>query len=198
MLADLSYWLRRRPKPFRLRIRVGDEERIVEISAGKARWDAIEETVRSSGATAVECLDEQNNIIRAMRIGGDDDAGDDEGPGAREKAEDKAHSRSMKELSGVLDRYGARMNESFLAGVKASSASQGALVELVSTLTEHLSLAITNLHNVSVNLSNIVQESALGADAPNGGGNTALLGQVLTMALAKNAQQGQDPPKGKK
>jgi hypothetical protein len=182
MLADLSYWLRKRPKPFRLRIRVDGEERIIEISAGKARWEAVEETIRTAGATAVECLDEKGNILRAMRLG-EEEADAVDSLDARTQAEDKVLQKDRRETASMLDAYGRRMNDAFLMGAKASSVSQDALISLVGTLTEHLAMAITNLHNVSVNLANLVQESASGEPSDKNG---ALLQSVMAMALARS------------
>src|SRR5271170_1822852 len=132
-----------------------DAERIIELGPGRTRWMTCEETVRSSGAVSVECLDKDSNIIRAARLTDGDDDDDDAGEDAREKREAKAITRERRELAGVLDAYGNRMNQSFREGASAASVSQDKLVDLVEVLTAHLSMAITNLHNVSVNLANV-------------------------------------------
>ncbi len=160
MSFDLRSWLRRAPKPARLRIKTADgEERFIDLGEGRTKWHTLEETMRTAGATAVECLDAKGAILRAQRLTDEElEARDTED--ARDKEQGKAVARAHAELANVLDRYGARMNESFLAGATAASQSQDKLVDLVETLTSHLSVAITNMHNVAANLATIVQTNA--------------------------------------
>jgi hypothetical protein len=176
-MFDLRSWLRRAPKPARLRIKTSDdEERIIELGAGRTKWHACEETVRTSGAVSVQALDRDDKILRACRLSEEDLEADDDEDKAQ-KRDERAVGKERRELAGVLDAYGKRMNDSFLAGAEAAGRSQENLVALVEVLTQHLSLAITNLHNVSVNLANVVQQAA-GDENPNAG----LLGQVLALA----------------
>lgn len=192
MSFDLRSWLKRVPKPAKLRIRTVDgEERIIELGDGvRVRWHVVEETVRTSGAASVECLDLKGGILRAQRLittEEDPDAEDDP-----VKSAGKQLARERTELANVLDRFGDRIKEAYLAGAQASSMSQDKLVDLVETLTSHLSVAIVNMHNVSTNLANIVQTNAetvaslQQAIATSGGeeGREKLLGQVLGIALS--------------
>jgi hypothetical protein len=191
-MFDLRSWLRRAPKPARLRIKTSDdEERIIELGAGRTKWHACEETVRTSGAVSVQALDKDDKILRACRLSEEDLEADDDEDKAQ-KRDERAIGKERRELAGVLDAYGKRMNDSFLAGAEAAGRSQENLVALVEVLTTHLSLAITNLHNVSVNLANVVQEASGGGDNPNAG----LLGQVLALA-AGGGQAAPAAPNGR-
>src|SRR5260370_10239159 len=193
---DLRSWLRRLHRPASLRIHTGDgEERIIDLGDKRFRWNACEETVRAAGAVKVEALDKDGKIGRGTRIAEDDaSSGNDEE--AQEKYSAKILAGERREMGAMFDRYGHGIKEAYLAGSTAASASQDKLVDLVEVLTQHLSLAITNLHNVSVNLANIVQEAAQG-EGGRGDSNGALLGAVLTQALV-GAVQAEPPSKGAK
>jgi hypothetical protein len=181
MSFDLRAWLRRAPKPFKLRIKdVDGEERDILLGKGRTRWHATEETVRTSGAVSVQCLSEDGTILRAQRLSEDDIEADPETDGAKQA--DKAVSKERRELAGLLDAYGNRMNQSFREGAAAASVSQDKLVELVEVLTGHLAIAITNINNLSVNLSNAIQATARDGDG-GGSQNAALLAQVMGLAL---------------
>lgn len=187
-MLDLRAWLRRVPKPRKLRLLVGDDERIVDLGEGRPRWAEVEATIRANGASRVECLDEKEAILRSVQLD------DFESPGANsEESSGKAEERRSTAQAAMLDNYGKRMNEAFLAGAKAAAVSQDTLVNLVDSLTGHLSLAITNLHNVSVNLANVVSAAA---GAEGGDKNDALLHMIGSMIGMKNLPAAESP-KGK-
>jgi len=88
----------------------------------------------------------------------------------------------QREQALMLDRYGDRLNEAFDRGAAAASVSQENLVNMVESLMQHWTMAITNLHNVSINLANALQ----GQESPDAGSMTPqLLAQVIGMAAAK-------------
>lgn len=185
---DLRSWLRKAPKPARLRLHTADgEERFVELGDKRFKWIAVEETVRTAGAAKIEALDKDGSILRATRLSEEEtDAEDDHD--ARGKYDERLLAKDRLAMAAMLDRYGARMSEAFAQGAKAASASQDKLVNLVEVLTEHLTLAITNLHNVSVNLANVVQAAA------EGEGNSDKNGALLTGLLSRVLTQGAIPP----
>lgn len=192
-MFDLRSWLRRAPKPSSLRIHTGDgEERIIDLGSKRFRWNDCEQTVRASGATNIEALDKDGKILRAVKLT-DEEVGSDSDEEARGKYDDKLLTRQAQAQAAMLDRYGARMSEAFLAGAKAASSSQEKLVELVEVLTAHLGVAITNLHNVSVNLANAMQANVEGQ---GGDANGAMLAGLLTKVLGGGVAVA--PPNGGK
>jgi|SRR5579872_1539761 len=197
-MFDLRSWLRRAPKPKSLRIKNPDGEwRVIELSGGRYLWNEVEQTVRTAEATAVECLDADGKVLRAMKLADDEDPENFEGG---KDAEAKNLSRAMREQAAMLDAYGRRMNEAFARGAEAASSSQDKLVGLVEVLTQHLTLAITNLHNISTNYANVVQEAA-NKDA-NGDTNPGMqmLGTILAAKLGAGAPSVTmpEPSNGKK
>lgn len=201
----LRTWLRRNPKPARIRVRMEDgEERYIELPAGQRhRWQTVETSVLTSGAEVVECLDAKGVIIRAQKIEDTEEVrGDHERDRLREdltketRSREEVVARERRELGIVLDRYGDRLNEAFQRGAEAAGVSQENLVNLVEALTAHLSMAITNLHNVSVNLANIVQSQA--GDGEGNATNNELLGKVLGLVAAKAMTTGSENGAAKK
>jgi hypothetical protein len=189
--SPLLLWLRRQPSAAKIRVRLdGGEERLIDASSAKGargRWKRVEANVMAyPGVVAVEKLDKDGDILEAFT--GFEEEEEREGLNltrelaAADERKETSLSRDRRELALVLDRYGDRLNEAFDRGAAAAAASAESLTTLVETLTNHLSLAITNLHNVSVNLANIVQ--AQGSDGEDGT-STKLLGQVLGAVAAK-------------
>src|SRR5271156_1597459 len=179
-MFDLRSWLRRAPKPKKLRIKTGDgEERVIELGKGRYLWNEVENTVRTAEALSVECLAEDGTILRATRLADADDE-DAAEPASRE---DKTLGKAIRDQAAMLDRYGARLNESFAMGAKAASQSSDKLVELVEVLTNHLAIAITNVNNLSVNLSNALQATG---SSPEGeeSQSTKMLQGVMAMITA--------------
>src|SRR5208283_4971404 len=107
-----------------------------------------------------------------------------------------AHDRV--ELAHVLAAFGAQLNEAFERGSASAGQSQDSLVSLVGMLTTHLTHAITNLHNVSVNLANVIQSTATGEELPQNGQNQQMLQQLLLMAGMKGLGSGVASPPTKK
>jgi hypothetical protein len=182
-MFDLRSWLRRAPKPKKLRIKTGDgEERVIELGKGRYLWNEVENTVRTAEAVSVECLDAEGTILRATRLSGDDDPEDFEG--SKDEGA-KNLSKAMREQAAMLDAYGRRMNEAFARGAAAASESQDKLVALVEVLTQHLTLAITNLHNISTNYAQVVAQQS--SDGEGGLDSTKLLQGVMAMVAGKAA-----------
>lgn len=197
--TSLRMWLRRRPAPVRVRIRMSDgEERFVDMpKARRGRWQTIETAVLTSGAEVCECLDGKGAILRAMRI---EEVEENESRTSELQSELSRERRSReqtiagerRDLALFAREYGAQLNEAFDRGAAAASASSDSLTSLVETLTQHLSMAIVNLHNVSVNLANIVQQQAL--PEGEGEGSGAMLTKVLQLAAMKAMQPVEAPP----
>jgi hypothetical protein len=192
-MFDLRSWLRRAPKPKKLRIKTGDgEERVIELGKGRYLWNEVEQTVRTAEAISVECLDGEGTILRATKLSEED--GED---GPEVSKEDKSLSKAIRDQAAMLDRYGARLNEAFAMGSKAASQSSDKLVELVEVLTNHLAIAITNVNNLSVNLSNALQ--AANPESPE---QNPAMAMVTAMLQAKmmgpaNATTPATPTNGK-
>lgn len=183
-MFDLRAWLRRIPKPRKLRLKVDGEERIVDLGEGQKRWLEIESTVRASGASSCECLDANGAILRSTQLSDDEReaASDDE---AKSKAEDRMLNKDRKEIAAILHAQGQAIERAYAAGADAAGKSADKLLELVETLTSSLSLAITNLHNVSANFAaHVVSQASLaGGNGEGGIDNSRLLAQVLSQAM---------------
>lgn len=204
--TSLRLWLRRRPAPVRVRIRMPDgEERFVDMpKARRGRWQTIETAILTSGAEVVECLDGKGAIQRAMRI---EEVEEQESRTSElqneltreRRSRDATISAERRELALFAREYGQQLNEAFDRGRDAASASSDSLTHLVETLTQHLSMAIVNLHNVSVNLANIVQSQAQPDGEGGESGSTKMLQQVLQLAAMKAMSPAEaPPPNGKK
>jgi len=184
-MASLRAWLRRQPQPFSLRIRTEDgEERSIKLGDGRDKWKVAEQTIATSRAVAVEALDAEGKLLRGEQLREEPAAGADDGS----DYDEKRAARAMQAQAAMLDRYGARLNEAFERGAAAANTGQENLVGLVEVLTTHLTMAITNLHNVSVNLGNIVSRGIGGGAEEsqhdqNGQMLTQLLGQVALRAM---------------
>lgn len=181
-MFDLRAWLRRAPKPRKLRIHVDGDERIIDLGAGRCKWAEVENTVLNSGATLVECLDPSGAILRSTVLE------EEEPEESKDELQAKSLARTQASSAAMLDAYGKRMNEAFLAGASAANTSQENLVAIVETLTAHLSLAITNLHNLSTNMATMAQNyaDALNSGPGDGEGKSdKMLGLLTAMLSAK-------------
>ncbi len=206
MSFDLRNFLRRAPKPVKLRIRTADDdERMIELSSTRRRWDQAEEAVRTAGAVSIECLSADGTILRSKRLSEEDGDAENDAD-AQAKYEDKLLTKDRRENAAMLDRYGARLSQAFDAGAKAASASQDKLVALVEILSENLSTAIINLHTISANSAAMMQQNAEQvaalraalAEAGSGeGGSTKALELVAGLLMSKGAQSTQATPNGK-
>jgi len=200
MPSSLRNWLKRQPEPDSLRIRTqDDEERPIKLEPGRYRWRSAEEAILNARAVVVECLSSSGEVLRSRKLEyeGDVEITDEQ---ATEKAIAKAVHAKSAEMAHVLDRFGDRLNQAFDRGAAAANTGQENLVSLVEVLTSHLSLAITNLHNVSVNLANMVQQAA-GGEEPDRNGQ--MLSQLMTAVAAKALAPGGEAkppaaPNGKK
>jgi hypothetical protein len=161
---------------------VEDEERIVDLGPGQKRWLEVEETVRSSGANAVECLDESEAILRSVEIPADERSTPTDNE-SKEKSEERLLYKDRREIAGILDAQGKRLSEAYAAGADAAARSSDKLLELVETLTHHFALSITNIHNMSTNFVNLLQQVAKNEDSSDDNPNGPLLAKVLSMAL---------------
>lgn len=194
--SPLRSWLRKTPRPTRVRVHTEDgEERIIELpSDTRQRWKIVEESVLASRASSVECLDEKGAVLRAQRIEQDDDGSPADAYDKQRKADERSASRVRAEMAQFAEAYGKQLNCAFDRGASAANTGQENLVGLVEVLTTHLSLAITNLHNVSVNLANMVTEGA----GDDGNPNSKLLEQVVgAAAMRAVGAVGAEHPNGK-
>jgi hypothetical protein len=192
----LRAWLRKPPQPARVRIRTQDDEvRIIQLSEhARNRWGAAEEAIIAAGAVSVECLDANDAILRGQRL--EIEVEDpDEGPGGDQERirSDKLLSRERRDIAAIVDSVMRNQNESFRRGTEAANTGQTNLLKIVETLADHLSLAITNVHNISANYALAVTGSAAEDENPN----QKLLAKVIELAGAKAAAQAQ-PPNGKR
>lgn len=195
-MFNMRNWLRQAPKPAKLKIlTTTGEEQVIVLGQGRTRWLAAEETLATCGAVQVQCLDAQDNVLRGRRLseeegeslGQDPDSGGSN-EAATEVARAKAESRSFLGQAAMLEAYGRAINEAHRTGAEAASSSQDKLVSLVEVLTNHLSIAITNLHNVSANFSNLMQQ--MGGGRGDEDGNGAMVQQLMTAAIAGMAARG--------
>ncbi|MDE3097019.1 MAG: hypothetical protein KGK07_13605 [Chloroflexota bacterium] len=185
-MFDLRAWLRRSPKPRKLRLTVDDDEKIVDLGKGRCKWAEVEQTVLNARASLVECLDDEGSVLRSYRL---EDTESDAGESAQDKAV-KAHNSNM---AAMFDAYGKRLVDAFNAGAGAASSQQDHLVGLVENLTGHLSVAITNLHAISTNYANLVQSQAHAGDGDGPPQSEALMGLLAAMIGGKGLPSSTTP-----
>jgi hypothetical protein len=179
MSIDLRAWLRRAPRPSKLRYKNADDEtNNLELGSGRTRFINAEKALKVAGAVTVEALTKDGSLIRAVELNGDDD--DD---GEDDTSPAKAVSKERRELAGILAAQGRAIADAYKEGANAASASSEQLTTLVDTLTQHLALAITNINNLSVNLANAIRAGAMPEGEPASNGNGEKLFAMLAPLL---------------
>jgi len=155
--ASLRAWLRRHPEPNKVVVRLEDgEERQIAIPIDiRNRWKTVEAAVLASGGVAVSLFDKKGVMLRAQDLENDED----EGEGAEEQ-QSKAQSKLMREWTTMLQVALHEQNNSFEKGVKAAAQSQESLVELVTNMSNHLTVTFTSLHNVVSSMAIMQQQHA--------------------------------------
>lgn len=149
-LSELRKWLRK-SGAVKVRMRKGDDDAETiavnaKLSEGQ-RWAKCEGSCLAWGAEKVEALNASGDILDIFSLKEDDDEPKETGKASGGIAHD------YKGLANIIDRIAARHNEAFAAGAESASGTVEALTTIVDTLTNHLALAITNIHNLSVNLA---------------------------------------------
>lgn len=61
---NLRSWLRREPQP----ARVVADTRTIQVPSGPRKWAELEETIISIGATKVEAIDREGNLLRVVNL----------------------------------------------------------------------------------------------------------------------------------
>jgi hypothetical protein len=194
--SKLRTWLRQAPQPDEVRIRdEQDEVRVIALDENvRNRWKHAEQAVIGARAVVVECLDAKGKILRTLQLKDDEDG---EGAAAGKGAALVAPDMQWKGIAAIVDRIAERHNEAFDRGAAAASNSSDSLVGLVEVLTSHLSLAITNLHNVSVNLANAISGRDTSDEPQNGQSSQALQALIAQVAVKAMSTGGADAKNGK-
>jgi hypothetical protein len=200
-MIDLRSWLRRLPKPEKLRIRTrDDEERIIPLDVTtKTKWAEVENTIRAAGAKSLEALDKAGHIIRAMSLS-EEEAAAGSSDEARERYDEKVRTGDRREMAQIFDAQGLRVERAYHAGAEAAGKSADKLLELVAmmveerqALSQHLMLAITNLHTVSTNLANFVAAASSGEGEGGGDTNNGLM-QLIASMISQRGLPAAPPP----
>jgi hypothetical protein len=197
--GPLRAWLRKTFASFpnecaHVRIRTPEgEERYVDIPKDhRNKFVNLEEAILAQRAESVEILDGKKKVLRAKRLEPDGEGELVGSYAAKTNIADADSARERHATAAMLREYGHALNTAFDRGAQAAGVSQEHLVNLVEHMTQQFTIAITNLHNVSVNLAHQIQAS--GKDAPEEPSdhdkNTQLLGQVVQLAIAKMAGGG--------
>ena len=196
-MSSLRSWLRKTPQPHSLRIRTEDgEETIVKLSENaRHRWTHAAEAVSNARAVVVTCLDSTGAILRSQELQYEDEAPVNEDEKER-KRYDQQLRKDRNEMAAVLEANGRQLNTAFRLGAESANKGQEHLVGLVDTLAQHLTSAITSLHNQSVNLANVVSSLGGVEPAPQADQNGAMLTHLL--ALAAQAKPAESKPPEKK
>jgi hypothetical protein len=183
MAATLRSWLKKQPQPHSVRVRTEDDEvKAVKLSEDtRSRWKNAVETIEAMKGVSVECVASDGTILRAMNLRQDEDG--DAITEAQDEAS-KASAKNFRELGGIIDRVGAHMNDAYQRGADAANMGQENLIELVNLLTQQHAMAITNLHNVSVNLANLLIKMG-GGEAESQDPNGAMVAQLVGAAAAR-------------
>lgn len=188
-------WLMRKPRPVRLRCKGPDDEwREVPCDGKRTRWGDVEKTILASETVTVECISVKGAVLRSIKLDELEASDDDDVPETFEAEGDASKSlgKAMREQAAMLDAYGRRLNESFARGADAASKSSDKLVELVEVLTNHLAVAITNVNNLSANLSSALQQ--VGSPPDDESQSTKMLQGVMAMITAGAGARAAPPP----
>lgn len=178
-MFDLRAWLRRAPKPRKLRLHVDGDERIVDLGSGRCKWAEVEQTVTNARPSLVECLDDNGEILRSHIL---EEEPSSDAAGA---PEEKLVSRTQQGMAAVIDAYGKRMVDAFRAGSESSAVVQQDLMQMVAELSHHHMAAIANMHNLAVNLSQLVQQNAeLAGRESAGAGDGSKSDQIVGLLTA--------------
>ncbi len=193
-MSSLRSWLRKTPQPHLVRIRTEDgEETNIKLSDNaRHRWTHAAEAVTNARATMVTCLDSTGTILRSMPLEYEEETPVDEDEKERKRYEQQLR-KDRNEMAAVLEANGRQLNTAFRLGAESANKGQEHLVGLVDTLAQHLTSAITSLHNQSVNLANVVS-SLGGVEQPSQHDQN---GQMLTNLLALAAQAQSSKPDAK-
>lgn len=171
--SELKKWLFRRPQPTQIRAVVDDTEKTIEVNASKrGGWAELEQTIVALGASSAEALDRDGNVLRAITFSHE----------AAEADSDSADEGKFVrgDLAQILHHFGQQISLAYQAGAAAASENSQQQMRVVSTLVDHLTVSIQNLHKMSVQLS-LVQAQA-GQD-----GADETMRQM--MAMLNNAKQ---------
>jgi hypothetical protein len=197
---SLRSWLRRQPQPSEVRIvNEDDEEKVIKLSSdARNRWKGAEEAIYSARARTVQCIDAEGAIIRAMKLETDAEGNELDDADVMAKRYEKELKGERRELALVIDRYGDRLNEAFERGAQAANVSQDNLVQLVTILTNQLGLAITNVHNLSLQYAQVLQNQG-----DDGGGRSdellrTVIGGAVSRAMGGRGANGQTNGKTRK
>lgn len=191
-MSTLVTFLRRAPQPARLRVTtVNDEDLFIELSDNsRNRWKTAAESCMASQARIVFCLNKDDGVIRSREIETETQEAAKEDTAAKNLQ--KALATDRRELALILDAHGRSLNTAFDRGKEAAAASHEALENLVNDLTVHFVNAITNLHNSSVNLANLMTSitTTTEGDDKKSGPNPMFLNLLAAMAGGPNAMAG--------
>jgi len=202
--ASIRAWLRRSPQPASLLIETeeGDEKRIRISDDARNRWKSAVESVHAAGAVKVQALDEEGTILRAIRLESEEAQEDPHEAMQRQADEyEKRLSKERRDNAMMLDRYGDRLNEAFERGSQSAGQGLEELKDCVRILTENFVTAITNIHNLAVNLANTTIAAAEAAAAahsdenPNDGMVSQVIAAGVTKALGMPLPGATPPPK---
>jgi hypothetical protein len=200
MTVSLQTWMKRAPRPVKLRVKKhdGDSETIDVKGAGggkRTQWAKLEQTIALiDGATSVDCLGADGTILRSLPLTTDDDDDDEDREERRERASDKAVAKDRRELAAILDAQGRAIERAYAAGSEAASRSNEALTNMVTTLTDNLAIAITNIHNLSANYANALQAQGRPESEEGNAGIMQLAGLLAPLVMGQGQQQ-TTPPK---
>lgn len=207
-MVSLRSWLKQAPQPASLRIRDDqDETRAIELHPNQRnRWRFAEDAIVAARAKVVEALNEKGSILRTYELEQDEETDTGETRDTAAKLSSKVRGETYREIAGVIDRYGERMVQSFREGAGSQRELVEQMLNLVDTLSQNLSAALVNFHNVTVALGEQIKENAQqSGEEGGGGGNRELLAKVLGAAMANgmsgggggNGTNGTSKPNGK-
>jgi len=181
----LYNWLRKKPTAVKVEYKLGDDWRPVAMPTGmRSKWKQVEANLRASGGSAARATD-GTGAERFFQLDAEEEEYESNEQAKHAVAQSAALSREHTQLAHVLDRYADRLNQAYEKGAAAANTGQENLLDVVQLLTNQWSVTMQSLHNVSMNLANVLIKMGGGEPAEQGDPNGAMMQQVLGMAAAK-------------
>lgn len=181
-LAQISKWLRKTPQPATI---VVDEGKRIDVGTRGGRWTEVARSIEALGATKLQALDGQGNVLRAITL--DDDEREEGG---------------KSELQGDLQALSKIVADAYEKGTQAPQKLLESAMTFIERQGQRLVVQdreIERLRNINARLTaEIMQLKAVPASDDEGGLVGALMqGMIQGQLGGAGATEEAPAPNGK-